>query len=112
MVAQCSNPECHCEFRELSKGRLFLLPPTYPETIWKVERMIDHCHWLCPACALTHTILLENNQAVIKKSSTPVRSLGSPTDSLDEVLHTSDNRMPAKPERMLAASAGEIRRSG
>jgi hypothetical protein len=27
MVAKCANPACNCEFRELSKDRLFLLPP-------------------------------------------------------------------------------------
>ena len=28
MVAKCANGVCNREFRELSKGRLFLLPPT------------------------------------------------------------------------------------
>ena len=27
MVARCFIPTCNCEFRELSKGRLFVLPP-------------------------------------------------------------------------------------
>jgi hypothetical protein len=53
MVAKCANPECNCEFRELSKGRLFLLPPSHDESpsTWRVKRLTDHCYWLCPKCA-------------------------------------------------------------
>jgi hypothetical protein len=58
MVAKCSNPACNREFRELSKGRLFLLPPThncYADPAWKVDKLSDYCYWLCPECDVTHT---------------------------------------------------------
>ncbi len=67
MVAKCANPHCNCEFRELRKGRLFLLPPVDDSTGWRVPRLIDHCHWLCPSCAITHTITLEENQPVVRQ---------------------------------------------
>jgi hypothetical protein len=58
MVAKCANTTCNRRFRELSKGRLFLLPPTHDcsESIRQVERLSDYCFWLCPECEATHTI--------------------------------------------------------
>ena len=59
MVAQCANPACNREFRELSKGRLFLLPPdrhANAVAMGKVERLSDYCYWLCSECDATHTI--------------------------------------------------------
>jgi len=45
MVAKCSNPPCNRQFRSLSKGRLFLLPPPVDsELMWKVDRLADHCY--------------------------------------------------------------------
>lgn len=69
MVAKCANPECNREFRELSKGRLFLLPPvqTFPESMGRVVRLIEHCYWLCPDCATTHTATREGNAVVVAK---------------------------------------------
>jgi hypothetical protein len=68
MVAKCANPDCNREFRELSKGRLFVLPPVYgfAESMSRVQRLIDHCHWLCPECAATCTLTLEGNNPVVK----------------------------------------------
>lgn len=67
MVARCANPQCNSEFRELSKGRLFLLPPASDvgESFASVPRMIDHCYWLCPRCAITHTISIRGATIVV-----------------------------------------------
>lgn len=51
MVAKCANPRCNKEFRELNKGRLYLLPPGMA-----VPKLIDYCYWLCPDCASTFVI--------------------------------------------------------
>jgi len=58
MVAKCANPACNCLFRELSKGRVFLLPPTPDSSYWtwSAGKLSDHCYWLCPKCDATHTI--------------------------------------------------------
>jgi hypothetical protein len=67
IVARCANPECNSEFRELSKGRLFLLPPPpeVGESFASVPRIIDHCYWLCPQCANTHTISIRGTANVV-----------------------------------------------
>lgn len=67
MVAKCANPLCHREFRELNKGKLFLLPPTYPfsESMSRLTRLIDHCYWLCPDCVKTHHIKMNGTQPVV-----------------------------------------------
>ena len=63
MVATCANSHCNRKFQELSKGRLFLLPPTDSgESLWQVRRLIDHCYWLCPDCAQTHTMVLQDGK--------------------------------------------------
>ncbi len=69
MVAKCANPNCNREFRELSKGKLFLLPPVseLPFSMGKQTRLIDHCYWLCPDCAKTFTMALEQDQPVIRE---------------------------------------------
>src|SRR3974390_61668 len=57
MVAKCSNPTCNREFRELNKGRLYLLPPTeMPFASWGRGKLSDYCYWLCPECDVTHTV--------------------------------------------------------
>lgn len=58
MVAQCANPECNRQFRQLSKGRLFLLPPSPDSTelMWRTNKLTDHCYWLCPECSKQYTI--------------------------------------------------------
>ena len=70
MVARCANPRCNCEFRELSKGRLFLLPPIpeFADSFARVSRLIDHCYWLCPECAITHTISIRGATVVVSRS--------------------------------------------
>ena len=67
MVAQCANPACHREFRELSKGRLFLLPPTPDSSDWtqSAGRLSDCCYWLCPQCDATHTIVRRDSEVVV-----------------------------------------------
>jgi hypothetical protein len=68
MVAKCANPACNVEFRELSKGRLFLLPPTreaYCEALGRVERLSDYCYWLCPECDATYTITRGESEVVV-----------------------------------------------
>ena len=72
MVAKCANPSCNCEFRELSKGRLFLLPPvhSFAESMSQTMRLIDHCYWLCAECATTYTVSLEQNQPVVSRRQT------------------------------------------
>ena len=67
MFARCANPECNREFRELSKGRLFLLPPVhpFPESMGKADRLIEHCYWLCPRCAAIYTATREGNRVVV-----------------------------------------------
>ena len=72
MVACCANPSCKREFRQLSKGRLFLLPPVLDlgDSLCTVPKLIDHCYWLCPECARTHTILLDNSKPVVTRTET------------------------------------------
>jgi hypothetical protein len=76
MVAKCANPACNREFRELSKGRLFVLPPTrrtYSESLGRVERLSDYCYWLCPECEATHTITRSDSEVAVG-----VRGPGTP----------------------------------
>lgn len=67
MVARYANPACDREFRELGKGRLFLLPPVpeFRESLSSVPKLIDHCYWLCPQCALMYTIELQGTKPVM-----------------------------------------------
>jgi hypothetical protein len=69
MVAQCANPACNQEFRELSKGRLFVLPPTHYDSpaTWGDRKLSDYCYWLCPECAETHTITRDESEVVVNK---------------------------------------------
>jgi hypothetical protein len=69
VVARYASPDCDHQFLELSKGRLFLLPPLpdFRESPLSVPRLIDHCYWLCPECASTHTITLEGPKAVVTR---------------------------------------------
>ena len=70
MVARCANPNCTREFRELGKGRLFLLPPVpeFGESLFSPQpKLIDHCYWLCPECSLTHTVSRERGKLIVTK---------------------------------------------
>jgi hypothetical protein len=63
MLAKCANLACNVEFRELSKGRLFLLPP--PNFSCQHFKLSDYCYWLCPECDSTHTITRRGPQVVV-----------------------------------------------
>ena len=87
MVAQCANPACNHEFRELSKGRLFVLPPTRHDSpaTWNDRKLSDYCYWLCPECEATYTITRDESDVVVSKRnptllssarSLPPRSVG------------------------------------
>lgn len=82
MVANCANPTCNRSFRELSKGRLFLLPPNHDGSAWRysVGRLSDHCYWLCPDCAVTYTITRLGLEGVVsvREPSPPNLALSAP----------------------------------
>lgn len=63
MLAKCANLACNVEFRELSKGRLFLLPP--PNFSCQHFKLTDYCYWLCPGCDQTHTITRRGPEVVV-----------------------------------------------
>jgi len=65
VVATCANPACNQEFRELSKGKLFLLPPN--RRLSGVRRLIDYCYWLCPDCACLYTVELQSNIPIVRR---------------------------------------------
>jgi hypothetical protein len=65
VVARCSNPACNREFRDLRKGRLFLLPPTYVYS--DSMKLSDYCYWLCPECDATHTIMRRESEVVVSE---------------------------------------------
>ena len=69
MVANCFNPRCGRSFRQLSKGHLFLLPPPGDsvDAMWKVERLTDHCYWLCPECSRDHVIVRVGPKLIISR---------------------------------------------
>lgn len=71
MVARCANPYCSAPFRYLHEGKLFRVdlgptpPADYPsgygrELIRRVEYF-----WLCPQCASTNTIRVEQGAVVV-----------------------------------------------
>ena len=63
MLAKCANLACNVEFRELSKGRLFLLPP--PNFSCQHFKLTDYCYWLCPECDSTHTITRRGPEVMV-----------------------------------------------
>ena len=91
MVAKCANPACNREFRELSKGRLFLLPPTrsaYSESLGRVERLSDYCYWLCPECDVAYTITRCDMEVVVSERG--------PGASYPVVISSSRRKRPAQ----------------
>ncbi len=79
MVAKCSNPPCNRQFRSLSKGRLFLLPPPVDsQLMWKVDRLADHCYWLCPECSLEYTIARVGLELIFSKKEATAPSQPRP----------------------------------
>ena len=84
MVAKCANPACNQEFRELSKGRLFLLPPhDYSESMRRDARLSDYCYWLCPDCDATYTLVRCESEVVVsvREPGTPKLNLAAPRRS-------------------------------
>jgi hypothetical protein len=69
MVAKCANPECNRQFRQLNKGKLFLLPPSQDPAIlmWKVGKLTDYCYWLCPKCSQTYTIGRQGSELIVSR---------------------------------------------
>jgi hypothetical protein len=66
MEAKCSNPACNREFQQLSKGRLYLLPPTQsPLASWGGGKLSDYCYWLCPECDARHTLTRCGSEVVV-----------------------------------------------
>ena len=68
MVATCVR--CHCDFKQLSKGRLFLLPPPLnsSEFMWGISgRLADHCYWLCCECSREHVVERDGTELVVRK---------------------------------------------
>lgn|SRR5215813_67886 len=91
MVAICANPACNLEFRELSKGKLFLLPPNRPLSEMRgVQRLIDHCYWLCPECTRTYTIELQDNMPIVRRL--PNASVGGVGSDLTSVKRDDQRR--------------------
>lgn len=82
MVAKCANPACNRLFRELSKGRLFLLPPTPDSSYWtwSAGNLSDYCYWLCPECDATHTITQTESGVVVsaRDPGTPYPTAAAP----------------------------------
>lgn len=101
MVAKCANPTCNREFRELSKGRLFLLPPARhacADSMGRIERLSDYCYWLCPECDATHTITRRESEVLVE-----VRGPGCPYP----IAVTSDRRKrPGQMSLRSCAQAG------
>ncbi len=72
MVANCVNPTCNRQFRELSKGRLFLLPPTRGfDSPQLTEKLSDHCYWLCPECDLLYTVTRQGSKVLVTMRDNP-----------------------------------------
>ena len=68
MVAMCSNPGCNRHFQQLSKGCLYLLPPTQDNFgLWGGGKLSDYCYWLCPECDATHTLTRCGSEVVVNK---------------------------------------------
>ena len=67
MVATCAR--CHREFKQLSKGRLFLLPPVHTggDSMWKISRLADHCYWLCSECSREYVLERVGTELVVSQ---------------------------------------------
>ena len=92
MVATCANPACNQEFRELSKGKLFLLPPSRPfSEMLCVQRLIDHCYWLCPECTRSYTVELQDNIPIVRRL--PKASVGGVGSNLTSVKRNDKSRI-------------------
>lgn len=67
MVATCVK--CGCEFKELSKGQLFLLPPLQnsADLTWRTTKLVDHCYWLCSRCSKEYVLGRKGTELIISK---------------------------------------------
>lgn len=80
MVAKCSNPACNRQFEQLSKDKLYLLPPTQGPFTWSSDiRLSDYCFWLCPECDVMHILIRCGSEVVVSKREP---SLSVPADNL------------------------------
>lgn len=76
MFAKCANPSCSRRFQELSKGRLFVLPPFNDHGV----RLSDYCYWLCPGCAVKYSITQYESEALftVRGHSSPNSACATP----------------------------------
>ncbi len=74
MVAKCANPTCNRRFHDLSKGRLFVLPPLSEYVV----RLSDYCYWLCPECDATHTITRDGSEVIVIARERGIQSPPAP----------------------------------
>ena len=70
MVAKCANPTCNRQFHDLSKGRLFVLPPLREYVV----RLSDYCYWLCPECDATYTITRYGSEVIVIARESGIQS--------------------------------------
>ncbi len=107
MVAKCANPACNRLFRELSKGRLFLLPPTSAASYWtwSAGKLSDHCYWLCPECDATYTITRLGPEVIIS-----VREPGSayPSDAASSSSNKDSGNRPRQVSPRRHTERGEL----
>jgi len=71
VLHKCANPACFVPFRQLSKGKLFLVE-TEPlvgsgtrRTPWKGQLRHIEYYWLCDQCALGLTLSYEKERGVV-----------------------------------------------
>ena len=62
VVANCANPICAREFRQLSQGRLYLLPPPG----CAADCLADHCYWLCLQCSKHFSLIRLEGEVVLR----------------------------------------------
>jgi len=62
VIANCANPVCAREFNQLSQGRLYMIPPPG----CAVDRLADHCYWLCPKCSLHFAVIRHEGEVVLQ----------------------------------------------
>jgi hypothetical protein len=81
MFAKCANPSCSRRFQELSRGRLFVLPPFNNHGV----RLSDYCYWLCPECAVEYSINQYESEVLItvRGHSSPNSACATPLAGID-----------------------------
>lgn len=66
MVAKCANPKCNREFRQLSKGRLYILPPT-EASLTTIQNLSDCSYWLCEECSELFLITRRGCEVIVNE---------------------------------------------